>query len=188
MSDEGGSVGERVRAELREIGIVTAYFLLCFLFFLTLKKFLLEAYDVQVSVVGTAVVGALVMAKVVVLLDKTSFGSAFRSRLWVHVMWRSLLYAAAAFLVTVAERLFDAYREQDGLAPALREVWAGRDVDHFLAMNLAVAVSLLIYNVFVAIEREMGEGSLRRLFFLRRGSAGEPMASPTPSVDDGGPR
>jgi hypothetical protein len=54
----------------------------------------------------------------------------------------------------------------------LHELWAERDVHHFLAMNLAVTVSLLVYNAFIEIEQEMGEGSLRRLFFRRRGEPG----------------
>jgi hypothetical protein len=166
------TLSERIRVEAREIGIVTSYFLICFLFFLTLKKLLLEEYDVRVSVVGTALIGALVMAKVVILLDKTPLGNAFGSRLWSRTLWRSLLYAAIAFLVTAAERLFDAYRQPDGLSSALHELWAERDVHHFLAMNLAVTVSLLVYNAFIEIEQEMGKGSLRRLFFRRRGEPG----------------
>jgi hypothetical protein len=47
----------------------------------------------------------------------------------------------------------------------------GRDVDHFLAMNLAVAVSFLIYNTFSEIDVCLGEGSLRAML-LSRGSSG----------------
>jgi len=161
---------ERIRHEVREIGLVTAWFLGFFLFFLTLKELILDEYDVEITVLGTAVVGALIVAKVVVLLGKTSFGSGFASQpLLVRVLWRSLLYTAAVFVVTLAERLFDLYRETGALASAVSEAWAGRDVDHFLAMNLAVGMALLVYNLYDAIDDHVGEGGLRRILLSRPG-------------------
>lgn len=162
------TTGERIRHEIREIGLTTLYFLSCFLLFLSLKKLFLEEYHVEISVLHTAVIGALVVAKVVVLLEKTSVGSRFRSaRLFIHVLYRSLLYTTAVFVVSVTERLFDLYRETGALPAALSQTWAGRDFPHFLAMNVCVGISFLIYNSFAEIDRHLGEGGLRRLFFAR---------------------
>jgi hypothetical protein len=162
------STGERIRHELREIGLVTLYFLICFFFFLFLKKLLLEEYHLEVAIVRTAIVGALVTAKVVVLLEKTSFGSRFRgSRVFLHVLYRSLTYTAVVFVVTTAEQLFDQYRERGQMPAALSELWQGRDFYHFLAMNLCVGVSFVLYNSFMEIDRHLGEGGLRKLFFAR---------------------
>ena len=162
------TAGERIQREVREIGLVTLYFLTCFLFFLSLKKLILVQYHLEITVFHTALIGALVVAKVVVLLEKTSFGSRFRSATpFVHVLWRSLCYTAIVFVVTLAERLFHLYRESSELPRALSELWAGRDFHHFLAMNLCVGFSFLIYNCFSEIDRHLGEGGLRRLFFSR---------------------
>lgn len=163
------SAAERIRHEVREVGLATLYFLACFLFFLSLKFLLLDEYHIETSVLGTAVVGALVVAKVVVLLDKTSFGERFAShRRILHVLWRSLAYTAMVFVATSAERLFDLYRETDALSPALSRLWAGEDLDHFLAMNLAVGFSFVLYNVFAEIDRHLGGSALRSFFFARR--------------------
>jgi hypothetical protein len=117
------SLGPRIRKELREIGLVTVYFLACFLFFLTLEKLLLERYDPRITVFHTAVIGALVVAKVVVLLEKTSFGDRFReNRRFVHLLWRSLGYTAVVFVVTLGERWFDLYREHGEPPSALSEM------------------------------------------------------------------
>ena len=64
------SAVERIRHEVKEIGLVSLYFLCCFLFFLSLKALILREYEVEISVLSTAAVGALVVAKVVVVLDK----------------------------------------------------------------------------------------------------------------------
>lgn len=162
------SASERIRQEVREIGLVTLYFLACFLLFLLLKKLVLAQYDLQIRVFQTALIGALVIAKVVVLLDKTSFGNRFRSGMLAsHVFWRSFAYTAVVFVVTLAEHLFDLYREHGKLPTALSELWAARDFHHFLAMNLCVGLSFLVYNGFSEIDRHLGEGGLRKLFFAK---------------------
>ena len=165
------STTERLRHELREIGLVTLYFLACFLFFLSLKALFLDEYAIRVPVLGTAVVGALVLAKVVVILDKTSVGERFgSSRVLAHVLWRSLVYTAIAFVVTLAERLFDLYRKSGDLSAALTGVWAEEDADHFLAMNLTVGLTLVVYNVFTEVGRHLGAHGLRDLFLAKRRS------------------
>lgn len=163
------STVERIRKEVREIGLVTLYFLAFFLFFLLLKKLLLDEYDIETTVLGTAIVGALIVAKVVVILEKTSWGDWFgSSRVFVHLLWRSLSYTAAVFVVSLAERLFDQYREVGDLSAAFARVWAAEGLDEFFAMNLAVGFSFLIYNTFAEINRYLGEGELRRLLFAPR--------------------
>ncbi len=160
---------QRIRSELQEIGFVTLYFLGCFLIFLSLKKLFLKEYDVEITILGTAVVGALVVAKVVVLLGKTSFGRRFRTApVYVDVIWRSVAYTAAVFAVGLAERLFDLYRDIGEFPRAMLSLWADRDFHHFLAMNICLALSFVVYNVFAEISRHMGNGALRRLFFTRR--------------------
>lgn len=162
------TIAERIRKEAREIGLVTLYFLACFLLFLALKKLFLDQYHVKITVFHTAVIGALVVAKVVVLLEKTSFGGRFRSgRRFTHVLWRSFAYTAVVFVVSLAERLFDLYRETSELPTALSSLWASKDLDHFLAMNLCVMLAFLVYHCFSEIDRALGEGGLRRLFFAR---------------------
>jgi hypothetical protein len=160
------SIGERVRHEAREIGLVTLYFLVCFGVFLTLKKLLLEEYHVSIYVLHAAVIGALVVAKVVVLLEKTSFGDRLRNgSLIAHALWRSLAYTAVVFVVTLAEHLVEARFAKGSLESALAELWAGKDFDHLLATNLCVALSFLLYNTFAELDRRLGRGSIRRLMF-----------------------
>lgn len=185
------SVADRVRHEVREIGLVTGYFLLWFLLFLTLKKLVLAEYQIHVSVVGTAVVGALVIAKIVVLLENTPIAAGFRSSLVVlNVLWRSGSYTAVVLAVLLAERLFHAYRAQDDLSAAVSEIWATRDVHHALAMAISIGMAFVIFNGSVEIDRRLGSGGLRRLFFSRRVADSELPADgvqePDPRLPDGG--
>lgn len=86
------------------------------------------------------------------------------------LLWGMLIYnvgAGVVFLVSLAERLFYLYRETGELSAALSKLWAGKDFHHFLAMNLCLGLSFLIYNCFAEIDRHLAEGRLRRLFFSR---------------------
>jgi hypothetical protein len=175
------SLTERIRHEIREIGLVTAYFLAWFLFFLTLKQLLLEEYQVDVAVLRTAIIGALVVAKVVVVLDKTRFADRFRSGpLIAHVVWRAVGYTAIVFGVTLVERFYDVYREHGDVHATFAALWARRDYRHFLAMNLTVAVAFVVFNSLNEIDRRLGEGGLRRLFFAVAREPGAPTSSTSP--------
>jgi multisubunit Na+/H+ antiporter MnhC subunit len=167
------SIGERVRHELREIGLLTLFFLVCFGIFLILKKLFLEQYRVSIYVFHSAVIGALVVAKAVVLLENTSFGNRFQhGSLIAHAIWRSLVYTAVVFVVTLAEHLVEAYLDKGDLDTAVSELWASKDFDHFLAMNLCVALSFLLYNTFAEMDRRLGRGSIRRLLFSTQAAEG----------------
>lgn len=65
----------KVKQEAKEVGVGTLYFLIWFGIILTLKKLMLEAYPIEFYGFSTAVVGALIVAKVVVVLDKTQAGT-----------------------------------------------------------------------------------------------------------------
>jgi hypothetical protein len=160
------SIGQRLRHEVRQIGLVALYFFGCFVIFLSLKKLLLEEYHIPVYVLQTAVLGAIVVAKVVVILEKTSFASRFQDRsLIAHSIWRSLAYTAVVFVVTLAEELLDAYLDKQDLAATLSGFLSSKQLDHFLAMNVGVALSFMIYFTFSELDRRIGHGAIRRLLF-----------------------
>ena len=162
------SFKQKVLKELHEIWIVTSYFFICFLVILTLKKLLLAEYQIKIMVLHTALIAALITAKVVILLDKTPFGSLFDSqRLIFRVLWRTVAYTAIVFIVTLAEHLFEYYQEQSQLSLALQELWQGRDLYHFLALNISVGLSLLLYNFYIAIDQSLGRGALKRALLSR---------------------
>jgi hypothetical protein len=167
--EERASFAERVRHEVRDIGLVTAFFLSWFLLFLSLKKLVLAEYQIGVRVLGTALISALVVAKVVVILDKTPAAKRFRSSLVaIHVLWQSIAYTAVVLLVTLGERLFHAYRQRGNLGAAFTDLWISRDFHHGLATAISVGLAFVVFHGALEIDRRLGDGGLRRLFFSRR--------------------
>ena len=162
---------ERLVREVRQVGLITFYFLVCFALLLLLKKLFLAQYAVEFYGVSAAVVGALVVGKVVVLLDHSGLGSRFdRERaLWIGVAYRTLVYTVVTFVVVVVEKVIHEVRAGEELAAAVTHVWEHRDRNVMLATVLCIALAFAGYNVYAALDRRLGEGTLRRLLLHRPG-------------------
>lgn len=158
------SLVSKIKHEAREVGWVTLYFFFCFGITLTLKKLLLAGYQVDVQVFSMAAVSALIIAKIVIILDHTAVGNRFDvgHPLWVAVMYKTLVYLGIAFMVFFLEKVFHAYRETGLLNQAVWEVWVHKDWNLMLMKLLCVGLSFLAYNFYAGLDQRLGEGTLRR--------------------------
>lgn len=159
----------KIKHEAKEVGCVTLYFFFWFGIMLTFKKLLLADYQVDVQVVSLAAVSALIVAKIVIILDHTAAGNRFDSHhpLWLAAMYKTLIYLGVAFVVFFLEKLFHAFRETGGLHPAMLEVWEAKDWNLMLMKLLSVGLSFLAYNLYVGLDHRLGDGMLRSKIFER---------------------
>lgn len=156
-----------VKHELKEVGLVTLYFFFCFGIILTLKKLMLEGYHIEFYAFSTALVGALIVAKVVVLLGKTRAGTRFDARhsLGAAALYRTMVYSGCTFLVLYAEKMFHAFRESGLLGMAFMEVWEHKELSLIFAKVLCIWLTFLGFFLYRGIDRRLGEGTLRRIIF-----------------------
>jgi hypothetical protein len=73
------SLGQKIMEEIKRIGIVALYFALCFGVTMLCKRLILAEYAVEFRGVTVALVGALVVAKVFLLIEKVSLGQWARN-------------------------------------------------------------------------------------------------------------
>lgn len=158
-----------LKHEVRQVGMVILYFLFCFGVVLTLKKLMLAAYQIEFYALSSAVVGALVIGKVVVVLDKTRAGTRFDASLplGLAALYKSMVYALVTFVVLFLEKLFHAYRESGTVGQAVMEVWAHRDRNVILAKVILIGLAFAAYHIYAGLDRRLGEGTLRRLVMSR---------------------
>jgi hypothetical protein len=164
------SLAHTVTHELKQVGWVTLYFLIFFGLVLLLKKLFLAEYRIEVYALSAAVIGALVAAKVVVILDKTRLGTRFDAShaVGVAALYKTLCYAGATFLVLLAEKLFHAYRAAGVFDQAVANVWRHRDWDIILAKVLVIGIAYAGYHLYAGVERRLGVGVLRRAIWRGR--------------------
>jgi hypothetical protein len=112
------------------------------------------------------VVGALFAAKAALILDETPLSHRLqRNRRIVAVATKTLLYGAITLLLGYLERILEALHREHGLGAAFRYVIAHASVYRLLAWALGISLVFAIYFAFFEIDKRMGQGELRRLFF-----------------------
>ena len=158
------SLAQTVKRELKEVGLVTVYFLVCFGIMLFLKKLVLAEYDVEFYALWAVVVGALVAAKVVVILDKTRVGTRFDEShsvgvaaigaLFQHLARNELAHDLAGTGVSAAtrERIVEnlGSGSDGGLGPQAAEA-AHHAFIHALSTGMWLAAGVSLVGVLVAL-------------------------------------
>ncbi|MGF1508915.1 MAG: hypothetical protein ACFB9M_05350 [Myxococcota bacterium] len=168
-----------IRHEIKEVAFVTAYFFGAFAVIgLVTQLFALE-YGVRITTVARIAIGALVIGKVVIVLDKISGGRWFAHlAVFKTVMLRSAVYTAAVALVSVAEMLFHGYRETGTLAEALNVALHEAALSRGAAKAVLVFLSFVGYGLYREIAQTVGPKRMKRFLFDDEGrTVGGPTAT-----------
>src|SRR5215831_15516989 len=106
---------QKLAHEFRVVVVTTAYFAVWFGVLVALKRLLLADYEIQFRGLSLALISALIVAKVVLLLEHVTLGQWVRNHaVAVDVLLRTLLYALGVAMVLLLERGFEARHEHGG--------------------------------------------------------------------------
>jgi hypothetical protein len=155
----------KLKRELVALALAWVYFAAWFGFLIVLKKLTLEEYQIAFAGLSVVLVSALILAKVVLILEHVPLGRWVAARpAWVDVALRTVLYALGVVVVLILERGVEGRHEHGGFAGAVRYVAAHADAHHIWINTLCVTSALLGYNVLAVVRRHLGPGGLPRLF------------------------
>jgi fumarate reductase subunit D len=150
---------------------VSFFFIALMLIFVVLKLLALQ-YSIRFYAFARAAIGALVLGKVVLLMQMAERKrSASRYSRAVVVAFKTILYALVIVLFEFGERIVRAWHERGSLREGLETVKANAHLDHFLALLILGCTIIAVYLAMEEISHAMGEGALTRLFFKRPGTA-----------------
>lgn len=156
---------ESLKNEVRELTLAGLYFFLWIGLLVALKKLVLAEYQIQFAGLSVALVGALVLAKVVLILEHVPLGPLTRRRAaWVDVLARTALYAAGVVVVLLLEKGFEGRHEHGGFLQSLRSLFDHTDLDHVWANAICISGALLGYNALSVIRRHLGDGGLIAIY------------------------
>lgn len=154
-----------LKKELKSLAEAGLYFVAWIGMLVILKKLVLEQYHIQFDGLSVALVGALILSKVVLILEHVPLGASGRNRpAWVDVIPRTLLYSVGVLVVLLLEKGFEGRHEYGGFVPALRALSQHAEFYHVLANAICLSGALLVYNVLSVIRQNLGEGGLARMF------------------------
>jgi hypothetical protein len=159
------SMREKIRHEAIAIAITTLYFALWLGVLMLLKVLILAEYQIKYHKFTAALIGALILAKVVLIMEHVPLGPVVRNRPAVfYVAIRSLLFALGVLVVLILEKAFDARHERGGFGASLAHIFEHPDMPHVWANALGMLCALVGYNVLSVIRRHLGNRSLIAVF------------------------
>jgi hypothetical protein len=159
------SLQQKLKDEIKALTLAGLYFTAWISALLLLKDLLLAEYDIAFEGWSVALVGALVLSKVVLILEHAPLGAWIRAQpAWVDVVLRTALYSFGVAVVLVLEKGFEARHEHGGFGPAVAALFQQRDIPHVWVNTLCLSGALFGYNVLSVVRRHLGVKGLRRMF------------------------
>lgn len=157
---------KKVWHEIIVILRAATYFALFFIFLMVFKKLILEDYHIEFIGLSQALIGALIMSKVILLMQMISLGSwVQRQPPIVDTILRTLLYSLGVLVVVILEKTFEERHNADGFSNTIKYVLDHRDVYHVWANTLGASVAIFFFNVYAVIQRLLGKNGMYKLFF-----------------------
>ena len=159
----------RVARELvRDVVPKVLFFFAAFMVIFLLFKLFVKQYSIEYSAFTKAAVAALVLGKVVPLLDWADARYAWgRPRRIVSITLKTLVYSLVVIGLGTAERLFSATREEGAIRAGFAQVWANAEIHHFLGLVLLLSGVVGAYLTAQEVDRALGDGGLVRLLLER---------------------
>ena len=155
----------RLKEELESIFWVTLYFGCWLIALVLLKRMVLEEYQIAFSGLSVAVVGAVLLAKVVLVLERVPLGRwAQRQPAWVDVLFRTVLYSAGVFVVLVMEKSFEGWRAAGGLRESLIAGLHHTTAIHVWLNTICLSTALFSYNLFSVVRKHLSTRQLLEMF------------------------
>ena len=163
----------RLKHEIAQAIPPAVFFFLAFQVIALTRELMLEQYGVRPGTFVAATVAALIVAKVVLVVDLLPFVNRFPEKpLIYNVVWKTAIYVVAALAVRYVEHLIPFIREQGSLVLANRHLLEKVVWPHFWFVQVWLLVLFFMYCSMRELVRVLGPGRVRQMFF------GSPLTRP----------
>jgi hypothetical protein len=157
------STKDKIIKEAKSIFWTSLYFLAWFGSLMLIKVLLLEEYHIQFYNVSALIIGALVVAKSVLIMEAMPVSKGKYQPAWAVLLKRTLLFMVGVFIILVLEKSIEARHEYGGILNAGRSLFHDTNMYHVWVNTLCVFGALLIYNIGSLLRLNLGKGGIRKL-------------------------
>ncbi|NOT12532.1 MAG: hypothetical protein HOP23_11980 [Methylococcaceae bacterium] len=159
---------EKLKHEFFLVLPPTIFFFIAFTLLVTTQRLIFRQYGIPLTGFGAALIGALLVGKVVLVADKLSFMNKFPDKpLIYNIAWKSGIYFLTTFIVRYIEHIVGFLREYGGVMEANRHLFAEMVWPHFLLIQMWMAVLFLVYCTLQELVHALGKKQVIRLFLGR---------------------
>ncbi len=157
--------------EMKHILPPTLYFFIAFNLIAFTTNLLVRNYWFHLAGFLLATGTALVVGKVILVVDKTKLIDRFRGAPLIQpILYKTVFYTAVVFVVRVAERFVHFAFDGDGFSAAFEAAAVDFSWRRFVAVQIWIFTCFLIYVTSTEVIALLGEGQMFRLFFRHRAS------------------
>jgi len=161
-----------IRNDIFEILPPMIFFLIAFNLVLVTKQLILREYGISWTGFGAAFIGAYLIGKVVLIVDKLPFANRFPGRrLICKASWKCLIYFLAAVLVQYMEHIVPLLLRRKGIMEAHRLFLSETVWPHFWLVQMWVAVLFFVYCATRELVRVIGRDEIVSMLFGNRNDA-----------------
>lgn len=154
--------------EILELLPAFLFFVVAFNLIVITDALTTEEYGIRPFAVAGAFVMALIVAKVLLLAGLLPFVDLFPQKpLIYNTLWKTFLYVIFAMLLIFAEHLIEFSLKYSSLPEASRYIISDTNWPRFWAVRIWLAVMLLVFTALQELDRRMGPGRLKQMFFGR---------------------
>lgn len=158
---------EKIKHEFLLVLPPVIFFFFAFLLLAITQRLVQRQYGIPLSGFGGAVIGALLVGKVVLIVDSLPFMNKFPGKpLLYNIAWKSSVYFLATFLVRYIEHIFPLLRKYGAITEAHRRLVAEVIWPHFWITQMWLAVVFFLYCSLRELVRVIGREEIIRIFFL----------------------
>jgi len=156
-----------LRREMRAALPATVFFLVAFHMIAVTRAAALEDAGLTVGDTALATVGALIVAKAILVVEGLPLAGWFAHRRIYSVLWKALLFGLVALLFRLVEEAVRLAASTGSLA-ALARIGEAVTLPHVLVVQMWLFALLVLYCLAAELLRALGPPEARRLLFGRR--------------------
>lgn len=157
---------DKIKKEVLAVIPPTLFFFMAIGLLVLTKRLMLQQYGIPFSDFAAVVVGALVVGKVVLIVDHLPFVNRFPNKpLIYNVAWKTGIYVVAAFFVRLAEHLVPFIFSSDTISQAIEHAASDLDWSRFLIIYMWLSVLLFVYCALRELIGVIGHDRVLEVFF-----------------------
>ena len=144
------------------------FFFVAFLVISFTTALMVRKHGITITTLSAVAFGALVVGKVVLVIDNLPFVNAFRDRpLIYNTLWKTLIYSLGGFAFRVMEELVPFIMTYGNMATGFAHFRNELDWPRFWAVQIWVVLLFFFFAVVREFVRALGHDRVRQMFFGR---------------------
>jgi hypothetical protein len=169
---KGANLKQKAAHELQEFLGIFLYLAFFFCAFATYSMLLLNEFHVSYFIFGTALINALIVAKVILIGEYAHLGKKHEVKpLFQSAAYKAILYSLLVFAFHIVEEMIKRRWHGESFATAYQRI----HINELLARTVVIFCTFLPLFGFRELRRVLGEDNFRSLFF-RAGAVPKPNA------------